>query len=70
MLNGPILALDGDQGSNAVVTYQLLEASLDLFVINNRTGGVAQQVPSPSPEPSGSCGVCHQAFPLLQVAFQ
>ncbi|KFO85328.1 Cadherin-23, partial [Buceros rhinoceros silvestris] len=41
MLNGPILALDGDQGSNAVVTYQLLEASLDLFVINNRTGVVS-----------------------------
>ncbi|NXS63367.1 CAD23 protein, partial [Brachypteracias leptosomus] len=38
ILNGPILALDGDQGSNAVVTYQLLEASLDLFVIDSRTG--------------------------------
>ncbi|KAM6106069.1 LOW QUALITY PROTEIN: cadherin-23 [Pterocles gutturalis] len=41
VLNGPILALDGDQGSNAVVTYQFLEASLDLFVINNRTGVVS-----------------------------
>ncbi|NWU62549.1 CAD23 protein, partial [Pterocles burchelli] len=41
VLNGPILALDGDQGSNAVVTYQFLEASLDFFVINNRTGVVS-----------------------------
>ncbi|XP_064924055.1 cadherin-23 isoform X1 [Columba livia] len=41
MLNGPILALDGDQGSNAVVSYEFLEASLDLFVINNRTGVVS-----------------------------
>ncbi|NXT17396.1 CAD23 protein, partial [Syrrhaptes paradoxus] len=41
VLNGPILALDGDQGSNAVVTYQFLEASLDLFVINNRTGVIS-----------------------------
>ncbi|XP_053927221.1 cadherin-23 isoform X2 [Cuculus canorus] len=41
VLNGPILALDGDQGSNAVVTYQLLQASLDLFVINNSTGIVS-----------------------------
>uniref|UniRef100_A0A8C0IBR3 Cadherin related 23 n=1 Tax=Bubo bubo TaxID=30461 RepID=A0A8C0IBR3_BUBBB len=49
MLNGPILALDSDQGSNAVVTYQLLEASPDLFVIDNRTGGVAQPVPSLGP---------------------
>ncbi|NXD68781.1 CAD23 protein, partial [Eolophus roseicapillus] len=38
VLNGPILALDGDQGSNAIVTYQFLEASLDFFVIDNRTG--------------------------------
>ncbi|NXF31776.1 CAD23 protein, partial [Nyctibius bracteatus] len=41
LLNGPILALDGDQGSNAVVTYQLLEASLDLLVIDSRTGVVS-----------------------------
>ncbi|XP_014796025.1 PREDICTED: cadherin-23 isoform X2 [Calidris pugnax] len=41
VLNGPILALDNDQGSNAVVTYQLLEASLDLFVMDNRTGVVS-----------------------------
>ncbi|XP_041889434.1 cadherin-23 isoform X10 [Corvus kubaryi] len=41
MLNGPILALDADQGSNAVVTYQLLKASLNLFVINNKTGVVS-----------------------------
>ncbi|KFQ13516.1 Cadherin-23, partial [Leptosomus discolor] len=41
VLNGPILALDGDEGSNAVVTYQLLEASLDPFVIDNRTGVVS-----------------------------
>lgn len=67
MLNGPILALDGDQGSNAVVTYQFLEASLDLFVINNRTGGVAQQVPVPSSGPPGCRGVCHCFFPFLQV---
>ncbi|NXP78781.1 CAD23 protein, partial [Ramphastos sulfuratus] len=41
MLNGPILALDSDKGSNAVVTYQLMESSLDFFVINNRTGVVS-----------------------------
>uniref|UniRef100_A0A8C3DM31 Cadherin-23 n=1 Tax=Corvus moneduloides TaxID=1196302 RepID=A0A8C3DM31_CORMO len=41
MLNGPILALDADQGSNAVVTYQLLKASLNLFVINNKTGVIS-----------------------------
>ncbi|NWZ84880.1 CAD23 protein, partial [Poecile atricapillus] len=41
MLNGPILALDADQGSNAVVTYELLKASPDLFVINNKTGVVS-----------------------------
>ncbi|XP_076194721.1 cadherin-23-like [Aptenodytes patagonicus] len=41
VLNGPILALDSDQGSNAMVTYQLLEASLDFFVIDNRTGVVS-----------------------------
>ncbi|XP_069651909.1 cadherin-23 isoform X2 [Haliaeetus albicilla] len=41
VLNGPILALDGDQGINAIVTYQLLEASLDLFVIDNRTGVIS-----------------------------
>lgn len=44
MLNAPILALDADQGSNAVVTYELLKASPDLFVINSKTGGVAQLV--------------------------
>ncbi|NXP32884.1 CAD23 protein, partial [Leiothrix lutea] len=41
MLNGPILALDADQGSNAVVTYELLKAFPDLFVINNKTGVVS-----------------------------
>ncbi|KFQ25395.1 Cadherin-23, partial [Merops nubicus] len=41
VLNGPILALDSDQGSNAVVTYQLLKSSLDFFIINNRTGVVS-----------------------------
>ncbi|NXU56641.1 CAD23 protein, partial [Turnix velox] len=41
MLNGPILALDRDEGSNAVVTYQFLEASVDLFVIDNSTGVVS-----------------------------
>ncbi|XP_019363367.1 PREDICTED: cadherin-23 isoform X2 [Gavialis gangeticus] len=38
VLNGPILALDNDEGINAVVTYQLLGLTEDLFVINNRTG--------------------------------
>ncbi|XP_067995381.1 cadherin-23-like [Melanerpes formicivorus] len=41
MLSGPILALDNDEGSNAVVTYQLLESSLDFFAIDNRTGVVS-----------------------------
>ncbi|NXN93926.1 CAD23 protein, partial [Rhinopomastus cyanomelas] len=41
MLNGPILALDNDEGSNAVVTYQLLKASVDFFAINSRTGVVS-----------------------------
>uniref|UniRef100_A0A803VIU0 Cadherin-23 n=1 Tax=Ficedula albicollis TaxID=59894 RepID=A0A803VIU0_FICAL len=41
MLNAPILALDADQGSNAVVTYELLKASPDLFVINSKTGVVS-----------------------------
>ncbi|NWJ07911.1 CAD23 protein, partial [Crypturellus undulatus] len=41
VLNGPILALDSDEGSNAVVTYQLLETSPDLFVIDNRTGDMS-----------------------------
>ncbi|XP_060130890.1 cadherin-23 isoform X1 [Zootoca vivipara] len=40
VLNGPILALDNDQGINAVVTYQLLGTATDLFSINNRTGVV------------------------------
>ncbi|XP_015278377.1 PREDICTED: cadherin-23 [Gekko japonicus] len=40
VLNGPILALDRDQGINAVVTYQLLGMAKDLFIINNRTGVV------------------------------
>uniref|UniRef100_A0A8C3XYW0 Cadherin-23 n=1 Tax=Catharus ustulatus TaxID=91951 RepID=A0A8C3XYW0_CATUS len=44
MLNAPILALDADQGSNAVVTYELLKASPDLFVINSKTGGVPSGV--------------------------
>lgn len=70
MLNGPVLALDGDQGSNAVVTYELLGTSPDLFVINNRTGGVARQAPVPNPEPPGRYGVCHLAFLLLQVLFR
>jgi len=70
MLNGPILALDSDQGSNAVVTYQLLGTSPDLFIINNRTGEVVWQAPVPSPVPPGRSGVCHQTFLLLQVLFQ
>ncbi|NXV11750.1 CAD23 protein, partial [Cepphus grylle] len=41
VLNGPILALDSDEGSNAVVTYQLLEAPLNFFVIDNGTGVVS-----------------------------
>lgn len=57
VLNGPILALDADQGSNAVVTYQLLKASLNLFIINNKTGGVAQLV-CPQPRATRSpCGL-------------
>nr|XP_016847668.1 PREDICTED: cadherin-23 isoform X1 [Anolis carolinensis]XP_016847669.1 PREDICTED: cadherin-23 isoform X1 [Anolis carolinensis] len=40
VLNGPILALDNDQGVNAVVTYQLLGAAVDLFSINNETGAI------------------------------
>lgn len=59
MLNGPILALDSDEGSNAVVTYQLMESSLDFFVINNRTGEATHHVPVPSPRPPGSHGVSH-----------
>ncbi|NXE32689.1 CAD23 protein, partial [Ptilorrhoa leucosticta] len=55
MLNGPILALDADQGSNAVVTYRLLKASLDLFVINNKTGGEAQLV---CPQPRATRSLC------------
>ncbi|XP_069466825.1 cadherin-23 isoform X1 [Ambystoma mexicanum] len=38
ILNGPILALDNDLGVNAVVTYRLLGAQIDLFNINNGTG--------------------------------
>ncbi|XP_061491220.1 cadherin-23 isoform X8 [Rhineura floridana] len=38
VLNGPILALDNDQGINAVVTYQLLGTAMGLFIIDNRTG--------------------------------
>ncbi|KAI6066663.1 cadherin-23 [Aix galericulata] len=41
VLNGPVLALDSDQGSNAVVTYELFGTSPDLFVINNRTGVIS-----------------------------
>lgn len=70
MLNGPILALDGDQGSNAVVTYQLLGTSPDLFIINNRTGEMVRQAPMPRPGPPGRSGVCHQTFLLFQVLFQ
>ncbi|KAF7247329.1 Cadherin-23 [Varanus komodoensis] len=40
VLNGPILALDNDQGINAVVTYQLLGTATDLFIIDNRTGDI------------------------------
>lgn len=69
MLNGPILALDADQGSNAVVTYELLKASLDLFVINSRTGGAAQLV-CPLPRATRSpCGL-PPGFSLLQAWFQ
>ncbi|XP_043375430.1 cadherin-23 isoform X5 [Dermochelys coriacea] len=38
VLNGPVLALDNDQGINALVRYQLLGMSTDLFIVNNRTG--------------------------------
>ncbi|XP_021060781.1 cadherin-23 isoform X3 [Mus pahari] len=40
VLNGPILALDADEDVYAVVTYQLLGAHSDLFVIDNSTGVV------------------------------
>ncbi|KAG6937290.1 cadherin related 23 [Chelydra serpentina] len=38
VLNGPVLALDNDQGINALVRYQLLGMPTDLFIVNNRTG--------------------------------
>ncbi|XP_042313490.1 cadherin-23 isoform X2 [Sceloporus undulatus] len=38
VLNGPILALDNDQGVNAVVTYQFLGAAVHLFSIDHETG--------------------------------
>lgn len=38
VLNGPILALDNDQGINAVVTYHLMGTAADMFTINKRTG--------------------------------
>ncbi|XP_014428218.1 cadherin-23 isoform X8 [Pelodiscus sinensis] len=38
VLNGPVLALDSDQGINALVRYQLLGMPADLFIVNNRTG--------------------------------
>ncbi|NXG28840.1 CAD23 protein, partial [Dromaius novaehollandiae] len=60
VLNGPILALDGDQGSNAAVTYQLLGASPDLFVIDNRTGAVSVK--------SGRV-IDREAFPNPHLAF-
>lgn len=41
MLNGPVLALDNDQGINALVRYQLLGMPMDLFIVNNRTGKLA-----------------------------
>ncbi|NWX92287.1 CAD23 protein, partial [Nothoprocta pentlandii] len=60
VLNGPILALDSDEGSNAVVTYQLLEASPDLFIIDNRTGAVVVK--------PGRV-IDHEAFPSPQLDF-
>ncbi|XP_069096663.1 cadherin-23-like [Pleurodeles waltl] len=44
ILNGPILALDSDLGINAVVTYTLLGAQMDLFNINNNTGIISVKV--------------------------
>ncbi|CAM5128938.1 unnamed protein product [Eretmochelys imbricata] len=38
VLNGPVLALDNDQGINALVRYQLLGMPMNLFIVNNRTG--------------------------------
>ncbi|XP_074986986.1 cadherin-23 isoform X5 [Caretta caretta] len=38
VLNGPVLALDNDQGINALVKYQLLGMPMNLFIVNNRTG--------------------------------
>ncbi|KAJ6657745.1 hypothetical protein lerEdw1_001932 [Lerista edwardsae] len=41
VLNGPILALDNDQGINAVVTYHLIGTAADMFIINKRTGVIS-----------------------------
>ncbi|KAH0623538.1 hypothetical protein JD844_006392, partial [Phrynosoma platyrhinos] len=38
VLNGPILALDNDQGVNAVVTYQFFGAAVHLFSMDHETG--------------------------------
>lgn len=38
ILNGPILAEDKDIGINAVVTYRLLGARVDLFTVNPNSG--------------------------------
>ncbi|KAM8806282.1 cadherin-23 [Eudromia elegans] len=60
VLNGPILAVDRDEGSNAVVTYQLLDASPDLFVMDNRTGAILVR--------PGRV-IDHEAFPSPQLDF-
>ncbi|XP_066549284.1 cadherin-23 [Amia ocellicauda] len=40
IMNGPVLALDRDDGVNAVVSYRLLGPRLDLFTVNSSTGAV------------------------------
>ncbi|XP_070398263.1 cadherin-23 isoform X1 [Nothobranchius furzeri] len=40
ILNGPVLAEDKDVGINAVVTYRLLGARVDLFTVDSNTGAV------------------------------
>lgn len=38
VLNGPVLAVDNDTGTNAVVKYKLLGARMDIFTVDANTG--------------------------------
>lgn len=40
VLNGPVLAEDKDINQNAVVTYSLQGARVDLFTVNPDTGNI------------------------------